>query len=184
MQRLFSSLWFMGLVTLVLFPLLAWPIIYFSDRSFMDIFILPEHTIFSIPTFLAAGIIFGLFIIWISELDFFKEALSDYKNLLISFKINIWRAFYLSVCAGVGEEIFFRGAVQPLLGIWVTAVFFVAIHTYFSFRNWKKSLFAAFLTCFIALLGWGARDMSLWHAIAGHFSYDFVLLMYLRRTER
>lgn len=99
--------------------------------------------------------------------------------------MTAWRAIYLSVCAGVGEEIFFRGALQPLpyAGIWITAIFFVAIHTYFSLKNWKKNVFALLLSAFIALLGWGARDFSLWHAIAGHFSYDLVLLMYLRKGD-
>jgi len=174
----------MGLVTLLAFPLIAWPVLYFSDRSFIDLFNLSTRNAYTIPTFLSAGIIFGLFIIWLSELDFFEKALSDYKSMLSSFKITIWRAVYLSICAGVGEEIFFRGAVQPLLGIWITAIFFVAIHTYFSYKNWKKNIFAIFLTLFIVLLGWGAREFSLWHAIAGHFSYDLVLLMYLRKNPQ
>ncbi len=103
--------------------------------------------------------------------------------MLNGYKVSRWSAFYLSVCAGVGEEVFFRGALQPLLGIWITAVFFVAIHTYYSFKNWRKTFFGVLLTLFIAVLGFAAREYSLWHAIAGHFSYDFVLLMYLRYTK-
>lgn len=174
----------MGLATLIIFPLLAVPILYFfSDTSFLDLFHLPKNTILSIPTFLSAGILFGLFIIWLTEHPFFENALSEYKNMLSQFKITTWKAIFVSICAGVGEEIFFRGAVQPFLGIWITAIFFVAIHTYFSFKNWKKNIFGILLTLFIVLLGWGARDFSLWHAIAGHFSYDLVLLMYVRKTE-
>jgi len=172
----------MGLVTLVGFPLLALPVLYFFDQSFLELFVLQTATLYSIPFFLSAGIVFGLFIIWLSEHPFFEESLSDYKHLLARFKITTWSAIYLSICAGVGEEIFFRGALQPQLGIWITAIFFVAIHTYYSFKNWKKNVFAVLLTLFIVLMGWGARDLSLWHAIAGHFSYDLVLLMYIRKT--
>jgi membrane protease YdiL (CAAX protease family) len=171
----------MGLATLLAFPLLAWPILYFTNRHFGDLFVLPFHTLFEIPLFLSAGILFGLFIIWLSELPFFETAFKDYKNLLVGFKITRWRAVYLSVCAGVGEEIFFRGAIQPVVGIWITAIFFVAIHGYYSIKNWKKCFLGIMLTLFIGLLGWGARDFSLWHAIAGHFSYDLVLLLYLKR---
>lgn len=142
-----------------------------------------QHHIFSIPIFLAAGIVFGLVIIWLSELPFFEKALTDYKNILGGFQINWWHAFFLSVCAGVGEEIFFRGALQPLLGIWITAVFFVAIHRYYSIKQWRKTFFGILLTLFIVLLGWSAQKYSLWHAIAGHFSYDFVLLMYLQYNK-
>lgn len=172
----------MGLVTLLGFPLLAWPILYFSGTSIKELFAISFQDVFWIPAFISAGIIFGLFIIWLSEHPYFEKALNDYKRTLNGIKINRWRAFYLSVCAGVGEEIFFRGALQPLMDIWITAFFFVAIHTYFSLKSWKKNFFALLLTAFIAGLGWGAQELSLWHAIAGHFSYDFVLLMYLRRN--
>ncbi|MBK7566807.1 MAG: CPBP family intramembrane metalloprotease [Bacteroidetes bacterium] len=32
---------------------------------------------------------------------------------------------FLSFCAGVGEELLFRGAIQPWLGIWLTALLFI-----------------------------------------------------------
>jgi membrane protease YdiL (CAAX protease family) len=35
----------------------------------------------------------------------------------------------VSVFSGVGEEAFFRGALQPLLGLVVTAILFGALHT-------------------------------------------------------
>lgn len=174
----------MGLATLLIFPLLAWPILYFSDVPIFSIFELPFSTIFSIPTFLAAGIIFGLFVIWLSELPTFESALTEYKSMLRHLKITRWRALYLSLCAGIGEEIFFRGAIQPLLGIWITAIFFVGIHSYYSYKNWQKNTLGILLTFFIVLLGWGTENFTLWHAIAGHFSYDFVLLMYARKTDQ
>lgn len=183
MRKLTGKLWFLGLITLVVFPLLALPIFYFSDQSFLDLFIIASNTIFALPTFFAAGILFGILMIWLSELPFFERAISDYKSVFSGFKITIWRAIYLSICAGVGEEIFFRGAVQPLLGIWITAIFFVAIHTYYSFKNWKKTLFGVLLTFFIVFLGWGAEKYSLYHAMAGHFSYDLVLLLYMRKDN-
>ena len=173
----------MGLITLVIFPLLAWPILYFTDRHFFDLFTIENDQFLSIFSFLSIGIFFGLAVIWISEHPYFEDSLSKYTKILINFKITIWRAFYLSVCAGVGEEIFFRGALQPLLGIVLTAFFFVAIHGYFSIKDWKVSFFALLLTGFIIILGWSAREFSLWHAIAGHFSYDFVLLLYLYKTS-
>ena len=112
-----------------------------------------------------------------------EESLSKYRSLLENFKITRFQVIFLSVCAGVGEEIFFRGAVQPVIGIIGTAVIFVAIHGYFSFKDLKVNIFAALLTLFIIFLGWGARELSIWHAIAGHFSYDLVLLAYYRRTS-
>ncbi len=173
----------MGVATLIGFPLLAWPVLYFSDSSFDEVFHTRFYDLFTIPTFLSAGILFGLIVIWLTELPYFENALSKYKSLLVNFKINRFYAFFLSICAGFGEEVFFRGAIQPLAGIWLTSIFFVAIHGYFSLKSWKVNIFAVGLTLFIALLGWAAQEYSIWHAIAGHFSYDLVLLMYYRRTQ-
>ena len=184
MRKIFTKVWFMGLATLLFFPLLAWPLLYFSYIEFLSIFRLPSTTYFSLPTFISAGILFGLFVIWISELPQFEKALSEYKSMLSHLKITRWRALYLSLCAGIGEEIFFRGAVQPLIGIWITAVFFVAIHGYYSVKNWRKNTLGILLTFFIVFIGWGAENLSLWHAIAAHFSYDFVLLIYARTDQR
>ncbi|MCG8573827.1 MAG: CPBP family intramembrane metalloprotease [Flavobacteriales bacterium] len=184
MRRIFSSLWVLGLGTLVIFPLLAWPVLYFSDTSFWSIFEVSYEDLFSIPTFLSAGIIFGLMVIWMSELSYFEDSLARYRNILKDVRINRFSAFFLSVCAGFGEEIFFRGALQPLLGVIITAVLFVGIHGYFSIKNWKVNVFSISLTLFIMLLGWASREFSIWHAIAGHFSYDLVLLMYHARQSR
>ena len=161
-----------------MFPLLAWVLMYFTDQDFWSMFRISTEQLFSIPTFLSAGIIFGLLVIWLTELSYFEDALSRYRDILKDVKISRFSAFFLSVCAGVGEEIFFRGALQPLFGVWVTAIFFVVIHGYVSFKNWKVNVFSISLIAFIGLLGWAAQEITIWHAIAGHFSYDLVLLMY------
>jgi len=184
LRRIFSSLWVLGFGTLIIFPLLAWPILYFSDIEFLSIFQITFEEMFSIPTFLSAGIIFGLLVIWLTELSYFEDALSRYRNILKDIKISRLSALFLSLCAGFGEEVFFRGAIQPLLGISVTAILFVGIHGYFSFKNWKVNIFSISLTLFICLLGWAATEFSIWHAIAGHFSYDLVLLMYHNKKNR
>lgn len=183
MRKWFSSLWVMGIGTLIIFPLLAWPLMYWQDIEWIDLFHTKQETLYSIPNFLSAGILFGLSMIWLTELEYFEKALERYKNLLTGFKISKIQVIFLSTCAGFGEEIFFRGAMQPLIGIIGTAVIFVAIHGYYSAKNFKINLFALFLTLFIIFLGWGCREYSIWHAIAGHFSYDLVLLAYYRRTS-
>lgn len=173
----------MGLITIIGFPLLAWPILYFSGTPFLSIFEISRANIVSIPAFIAFGILFGLVAIWYTEHPYFEKDLATINSRLDGVKITRWNAFYISVCAGVGEEIFFRGAIQPLLGVWLTAFLFVAIHLYFSLKSWKINLFGVALTLFIAVLGWGSQQFSLWHAIAGHFAYDFVLLHYVRKSS-
>jgi membrane protease YdiL (CAAX protease family) len=36
---------------------------------------------------------------------------------------------WISVCAALGEEMLFRAALQPLLGLWITSLVFVVVHT-------------------------------------------------------
>lgn len=169
---------------MILFPALAYLIFFICGENFLDLFYCTQDKLFSIPIFIAVGIIVGLIVIYITDLPYFDKPLSRYKNLLSNLKINIFQAFFLSFCAGFGEEVFFRGAVQPYLGIWLTAIFFVAIHGYFSYKNIPLNVFGIGLTLFIALIGWSAKEFSLWHAIAAHFSYDLVLLMFHRHTTK
>lgn len=57
----------------------------------------------------------------------------------------------LAVSSAIGEEVFFRGALQPLLGFWVTAALFGLVHggTVRRLRLW-----AIFATLAGLLLGW------------------------------
>ena len=181
LRRLITSTWFLGLSTLLVFPLLAWLVYLISGDSFLQLFSVTIRELYSIPAFISIGILFGILVIWVAEMPFFDRSLSKYRNLLQGLKLNKLNVFFLAFCAGFGEEVFFRGAIQPYAGIWITAVFFVAIHGYISFRNPAISVFGTGLTLFIALLGWAAEEYSIWHAIAGHFSYDLVLLMYYRK---
>ena len=189
MKKLFQKypLFFLGLGTLIAFPLLSWIIILILPNSFQvsfeSMFKIETTEYLLIPLFLSIGILFGLFVIWLTELNYFEKSMSKYKNILSDYKLTTFYVFFLSVCAGVGEEVFFRGVIQPLVGVWVTALFFVAIHGYFSFKNKRINIFAILLTCFIAFIGWSAREYTIWLAIAAHFSYDLVLLFYYKNTN-
>ena len=179
----------MGLATLLLLPLLALPILYFTDLSFLGLFAFGDSSLFSILFFISAGIFFGLFIMWFGDLPFFKNTLVEYGKMMSKLKINTQQAFFLSICAGVGEEILFRGAIQPILGIWLTSIIFVGSHHYLYNEKFTKQntfpfiVMVSFLLGLGLLLGWIAEEFTLWHAIAIHFSYDLVQFMYIREPS-
>lgn len=186
-----SPLYLIGLGTLIGLPLLAWGLmalvrIWFNDfypHQLLDIFNIEPSHYYLLTIFTSVGIIFGLIVIWLTELEYFEKSMSKYRNLLDNYKLTTLQVVFLSICAGVGEEIFFRGALQPILGIWVTSIFFVAIHGYFSIKDMRVNIFAVMLTLFIALLGWASQMYSIWLAVAGHFSYDLVLLFYYKNNQ-
>lgn len=80
-------------------------------------------------------------------------------------------AFVLSASAGIGEEILFRGALQPVFGNVITSVLFALLHT--------QSLLSLglLLLFFVSLgLGWIRTRYSTTAAIIAHFTYNFVQL--------
>lgn len=82
----------------------------------------------------------------------------------------------LSFFAGVGEELLFRGAIQPLLGIWVTSVIFVGIHGYFKFKSPGHLLFGAMMFGLSMGLGYLFEQAGLMAAMSAHATYDIIML--------
>jgi membrane protease YdiL (CAAX protease family) len=93
----------------------------------------------------------------------------------------------ISVAAGVAEELLFRAALQPLIGVWWTSLLFAAVHAnYAPLRHdrsdWGFSA-AALLTVFglSVLLGVAYEYAGLAAAVAAHATYDFLVLRAYRR---
>ena len=83
-------------------------------------------------------------------------------------------ALLLSTSAAVGEEIFYRGALQPVFGNTLTSVFFAVMHT-------QLLLSPAIVVIFIVsyFLGWLRQKHSTTAAIIAHFVYNLVQLLLL-----
>jgi len=90
-------------------------------------------------------------------------------------------AFLIAFGAAVGEEIAFRGALQPIFGLWPTAIFFALTHVQYTLTP------ATLLIVGVALgLGWLRKRYNTTAAIVAHFAYDFTLLalpLYLRYLQ-
>lgn len=83
------------------------------------------------------------------------------------------------MCAGVGEEILFRGAIQPHLGIWPTAILFIVLHGYLSFSNLALMLYGVLMVVVSAGLGYLFDNFGIHAAIVAHFLFDFFMFLYL-----
>ncbi len=80
-------------------------------------------------------------------------------------------ALVLSLAVAVGEEVFFRGALQPIFGIGPTSVFFTLLHTQYTLTPATIGIF------FVSLgMGWLRQRCSTSAAIIAHFVYNFVQL--------
>jgi membrane protease YdiL (CAAX protease family) len=85
----------------------------------------------------------------------------------------------LAVASGLGEELFFRGAMQPVLGLWITSAIFGVLHT------GPKRLFLAWsIWAFVIglLLGWIFEFTGvLWGPIVAHAWINQRNMNYMRR---
>ncbi|HZD11692.1 MAG TPA: type II CAAX endopeptidase family protein, partial [Candidatus Binatia bacterium] len=98
------------------------------------------------------------------------EALNNLNTLLLKNIDTAGEWFLLSIAAAFGEEILFRGALQPVLGLWATALLFALAHTQYGFTLATVLVFAIG-----AVLGLIRRRYNTGVSIFVHFSYNFIL---------
>jgi membrane protease YdiL (CAAX protease family) len=88
----------------------------------------------------------------------------------------------ISALAGVGEEIFFRGAFQATFGWPAATIAFGLCHVGLTRRSWVLGFWA---TGAGVVLAWLAiRTGGLAAPILAHAGYDFAALVWLRREAR
>ena len=96
-----------------------------------------------------------------------------------------WRPLWISLAAGVGEEVLFRGALQPHLGIWVTSALFALAHLRgYRIRELNRTTVAQLAGLFgvSVALGALAHFGGLGTAIVVHVVVDVAGLLIVRRA--
>lgn len=83
-------------------------------------------------------------------------------------------ALLLSSSAAIGEEIFYRGALQPIFGNLLTSLFFAVMHTQLLL---SPGIVVIFIVSYV--LGWLRQQHSTTAAIIAHFIYNLVQLLLL-----
>ncbi len=167
--------WGSGLIWLIIGSLL---IQLFHQQSIPEILIYGEDLILQFITGTLSGFFFGWIGISMLNHDSLKKTLEDYAIIQILKKTPLSKSLIIqiSVVAGITEEFLFRGAVQPLLGIWLTSVIFIAIHGYIRFKTVHQILFTLFTFALSMMLGYLFIYFGLLSAIIAHIVYDYMLL--------
>ncbi len=175
-----KRIYILALLTLGMIPL-AFGLNYFQNFSLFD-------KIFSFHWMDVTGIFFGsafaFIVLFFSEK--FKEnpLIKNQKELLNSLSLNYFDGFFLGFCAGIAEEILFRGVLQAWFGIWITSFVFVLIHGYFSLKEKSINAFGLLLFVFILCLAIANNKIGLWFCIFAHWMYDFCLFAYSVYTKK
>lgn len=129
------------------------------------------------------GMLFGLFMILVTNTQAAEKSFRQQIQLVRSMKLNLFDILFLSLCAGFGEELLFRAGLQlwvhPLIG----SVFFVAIHGYLNPKDWDTSKYGLLVLVFIIGVSYGFEWYGLWFSMIAHASYDFVLFYYWSKQK-
>ncbi len=174
----------LGFLTLGVFvPAGLLLIAYFRDAAFSEFLAgywwLPNQIALGVAT----GIAFGYVAWFVACQRFMAPSLRLFTELIQQLNLSVFEVWFLSICAGVGEELFFRGGLQPIFGIWPTAIIFVAIHGYLNPFDWRNSIYGAVMCLMIAALGYLTESVGIVTAMVAHTMIDVVLLTKLRQKR-
>jgi uncharacterized protein len=169
----------LALLTITLFPVLTFVTYWIFEPNplqlFLDLFKSPTNLWTELVAGLFVGIIGGMSAWLLISSQIMLPVLQKYGNLIRSLNLTIPTIILVSFAAGIGEELFFRGAVQHYLGIWITAFIFIAIHGYLDPTNWRISLYGALMTLIIAFLGYMKIEIGLISSMMAHTVIDIIL---------
>lgn len=98
------------------------------------------------------------------------ELLGNINDLLLGDFDTVWQWVLLAIASGVGEELLFRGALQPVLGLWFTAILFALLHIQYGFTPITLVVFAIGVA-----LGYVRHYHNTTMAIFIHTGYNFIL---------
>lgn len=179
-----SQLYKLSLLTLIGFPAVGALILWFVEDQPSSLgFSMPMPLHFQLGIGLLAGTVAG-FLAWlIIRLPFMKATRIKYSGLVLPFDLNWSDILFVSLCAGIGEEYFFRGVLQQYWGIWITSIVFVAIHGYLNPKDWRISIYGAFMVLVIAGIGYLNDYVGLVSAMIAHACIDIILFYRMTKDD-
>ncbi|GMQ78280.1 MAG: hypothetical protein BMS9Abin02_0781 [Anaerolineae bacterium] len=98
------------------------------------------------------------------------KLLEDVNNLLLADVDSLWKWSLLALASGIGEELLFRGAIQPVFGLGFTSILFALLHVQYGYTP-----FMLVILILAFSLGLVRRYFSTTVAIIVHVGYNFVL---------
>jgi len=138
------------------------------------------RSLFGAPLGLAIGLAVVLITRFLTHTTQWARTLHREFHALVA-GLGAREILLLAVTSAVGEEAFFRGALQPMLGVVLQAVLFAAMH----FRPQRRFLP---WTAMSLVIGLGFGLLANWLGdlsapIVAHFTINLVNLSYISRTE-
>ena len=176
-MSLLSFLFYLGLSLILIY--------FFHDGGIREIFKRGYSITVQMAIGISAGFAAALVVMYLSSRSPIADVLDDFAlfRVIANTKFSPFDRVQISLFAGAGEEILFRGAIQPILGIWITSIIFIAIHGYFKFKSAGHILFGLMLFSLSMMLGFLYEFSGIISAMAAHAIYDLVMLEWAKRRR-
>ncbi len=100
------------------------------------------------------------------------DGLENSMESITSAVVNPFVAIVLALSSGIGEEVLFRGAIQPRLGMVLSALLFTFLHAQYGF-TWV--LLGLFLIGMI--FAWLAKNYGTMSAVVAHVVYNLAVVI-------
>ena len=135
-----NNILILGLATLLIFPLIGYLLCQISGSvSLLEFLEVDKINAIAIGYGLEFGIIYAFIAYLLMNARVFDNVSTRIDKLISSLKLKPWQGIFLSLCAGVGEELLFRAGIQPFLGVVSTSILFIALHGYLNPLNWQSN---------------------------------------------
>jgi membrane protease YdiL (CAAX protease family) len=172
-------------LTCLAFCLIAVPIIWFTQAHPAELFSRPvgplaQLLVGQVLALLAAGASWALFTLTAKSASS-ARTIDSYARLDLRGLNPLW----ISIAAAIGEEMLFRAALQPLLGVWIVSLLFLLTHVpVYRFRKLDGASLAQAASVFAGslVLGFVFDRVGLLAAMLVHMWIDIVGLLIVRRA--
>lgn len=180
-----SRLLSISLVSAAIFAALAGAISWIRFRSLAPLAILRVPVPIQLLEGLVVGAIVGsATVAWFLRAPIFEAGRAAARGVLASAPLTRADVTSMAIAAGVGEELLFRGAVQPLIGVTGTSIGFTLVHAWVPLTGIARAAYAAFVFGVSVVLGLICLRSGLVAAMTAHATVDLVILWVARGRLR
>lgn len=179
-RTLYYASVFSGLIWLILGSLILY---YFQDKTLFSLIAEQQNWLLQIVTGSMFGVVLGVAAVLLIRHPAYRHILKDYAIIrqIQEFSLTPVLIFFISIIAGITEEVLFRAAIQPLLGVWITSLIFIAIHGYIRFKSANHFLFTLFTFVLSMVLGLLTMYLGVVSSMAAHAIYDVIVLFGIKK---
>ncbi len=100
--------------------------------------------------------------------DTWQQQTAAARQLFETYSSSLILAFLFALLTAISEEMLFRGALQPIFGLWISSLFFTWVHIQYALTPAALILLAVSLG-----FGWLRRHVSATAAVIAHGIYNF-----------